>query len=160
MEDKNIKKHKFQTITNINNVVCWGWKSCGFWLEYKLWKYIPNMHNNVIKKATKQHGCEFSDNIHLFSPTIYYSLYYKKLLRRLQMLFYLQVLFILLPHHIYVSLGLNGMRHKSQNNVHFWLSDFWRVSLQANQICSSNDLWSCQVLLYREAPSVFFLDTY
>ena len=60
MEDKNIKKHKFQTITNINNVVCWGWKSCGFWLEYKLWKYIPNMHNNVIKKATKQHGCELN----------------------------------------------------------------------------------------------------
>ena len=126
-----------------------------FWVEYKHWKYIVNMHNKVIKQE-----CEVWRWYTFAQPPIYYIFYYKKLLRRLQMLSYLQVLFILLPHHIYVSLGLNGMRHKSQNNVHFWLSDFWRVSLQANQICSSNDLWSCQVLLYREAPSVFFLDIY
>ena len=68
MEDKNIKKHKFQTITNINNVVCWGWKSCGFWVEYKLWKYILNMHNKVTKKATKQQGSEFDDTTDLLSP--------------------------------------------------------------------------------------------
>ena len=129
-----------------------------FWVEYKHWKYIVNMHNKVTKQECKV--LHYDANTHLLSPQFTICSTIRNYCDGYKCCLTFKYFFILLPHHIYVSLGLNGMRHKSQNNVHFWLSDFWRVSLQANQICSNNDLWSCQVLLYREVPSVFFLDTY
>ena len=81
------------------------------------------MHNKVTKKATKQHGC-YDDTTDLLSPQFTICSIIEITATATNVVLPSSVLFILLPHHIYVSLGLNGMRHKSQNNVHFWLSDF------------------------------------